>query len=61
MDALTALYDKVSLDGFVIIDDYGEESWTYCKQAVDEFRSARSITSPLQRVDPSCYFWQRTS
>lgn len=45
MDALTALYDKVSIDGFVIIDDYGEESWT----------------SPLQRVDPSCYFWQRTS
>jgi hypothetical protein len=60
MDALTALYERVSIGGFVIVDDYGEESWTYCKQAVDQFRASRSISSPLVRVDPSCYYWQRT-
>jgi hypothetical protein len=43
MDALTALYDKVSRDGFVIIDDYGEDLWTDCRQAVDDFRRARAI------------------
>ncbi len=61
MDALTALYDRVSPGGFVIVDDYGEESWTYCKKAVEEFRTERGITEPLIRVDKSCYYWQRQS
>ena len=61
MDALTALYDKVSIGGYVIVDDYGEESWTYCKRAVEEFRASRSIDAPLVRVDSRCYFWQRES
>ena len=60
MDALTALYDRVSPGGYVIVDDYGEETWTYCKQAVEEFRGARRISDPLIRVDPSCYYWQRS-
>jgi hypothetical protein len=29
MDALTNLYDKLSVGGYAIIDDYGEDSWTY--------------------------------
>ena len=59
MDALTALYDKLSLGGFVIIDDYGEDLWTDCRQAVDEFRRARAIANPLTMVDSRCGFWQR--
>lgn len=59
MDALTALYHRLSPGGYAIIDDYGEESWTYCKRAVDEFRATNGISEPLIRVDPSCYFWQR--
>lgn len=59
MDALTALYDRLSPGGYVIVDDYGEEKWTYCKKAVEDFRVSRSITTPLKRVDPSCYYWQR--
>lgn len=59
MDALTALYDKLSPGGYVVIDDYGEQDWTYCAKAVDEFRTARGITAPLTRVDSKCYFWQR--
>ena len=38
MDALTNLYDKLSVGGYVIIDDYGEDSWTYCQKAVDDYR-----------------------
>jgi Macrocin-O-methyltransferase (TylF) len=60
MDALTGLYDKLSVGGYVIIDDYGQEAWTYCRQAVDEFRSRRGITDEKLKVDSSCCFWQRT-
>lgn len=61
MDALTALYDRLSVGGYVIIDDYGEDHWTYCRKAVDEFRQSRGIADPMVRVDPSCYCWQKTS
>jgi hypothetical protein len=60
MDALTALYDRLSVGGFVIIDDYGEDRWTYCRKAVDEFRDSRGIEDPLVQVDLRCSFWRRT-
>jgi O-methyltransferase len=44
---LDHLYDKVVVGGYVIIDDYG--TWPGCKKAVDEFRDARGIQSPLLR------------
>jgi hypothetical protein len=59
MDALTSLYAKVSPGGYTIVDDYGEDSWTYCRQAVDDFRRANGITEPMTRVDSKCYYWRR--
>jgi len=59
-DSLVYLYDKLSVGGFVIIDDYGEDTWTYCRKAVDEFRSERKIEDPLITVDSRCAYWQRT-
>ncbi|HEY1581007.1 MAG TPA: TylF/MycF/NovP-related O-methyltransferase [Terracidiphilus sp.] len=59
-DGLNFLYDRLSIGGYVIIDDYGEDSWTYCRKAVDEFRSERNIESPLVTVDSMCSYWQRT-
>jgi hypothetical protein len=61
MDGLVNLYDKLSVGGYAIIDDYGEDSWTYCRKAVDEFRSARGITDEMIKVDTKCYFWKRSS
>ncbi len=61
MDALTNLYDKLSVGGFVIIDDYGEDAWTNCRLAVNTFRTERGITDPMTRVDSKCYYWQRTA
>jgi hypothetical protein len=58
-DALTNLYDRLSIGGYAIIDDYGEETWTYCRQAVEDFRRERGIEEPLIRVDSKCCFWQR--
>jgi hypothetical protein len=60
MDALVNLYDKLSVGGYVIVDDYGEESWTYCRRAVDEFRAARGIGDAIVEVDRRCAYWRRT-
>jgi hypothetical protein len=59
MDGLVNLYDKLSPGGFAIIDDYGEDTWTYCRKAVDDFRLQRGIVEPLTRVDSKCYFWRK--
>jgi hypothetical protein len=61
MDSLVHLYDKLSPGGYAIIDDYGESTWTYCRQAVDTFRDQRHITTPLIQVDPKCYYWQKSA
>ncbi len=61
MDALTNLYDKLSPGGYAIIDDYGEDTWTYCRRAVDEFRRERGISEPMIRVNSKCYYWRRTA
>ena len=60
MDALAGLYPRVSIGGYVIVDDYGEESWTYCRRAVDEFRRDYGIDAPMIPVDSKCYYWQRS-
>lgn len=59
-DALTALYAKLSPGGFVIIDDYGEDHWTDCRQAVEEFRTAQGISDRVTVVDSSCVFWRKS-
>jgi Macrocin-O-methyltransferase (TylF) len=61
MDALTSLYDKLSPGGYVIVDDFGERLWTYCRKAIEDFRRHRGIVDELRRVDSKCYYWQRTT
>lgn len=61
MDCLVNLYDKLSPGGYMVIDDYGQDDWTYCRRAVDEFREARGITDRMMRVDSTCSFWQRSA
>jgi len=58
MQALDALYDKVSVGGYVLIDDYGVIE--QCRRAVHDFRSARSIQDPLLAVDWTGVYWQRS-
>jgi O-methyltransferase len=57
MDALTALYDKVSLGGFVIVDDYG--LLANCRAAITDFRRSRRIEDRIYNIDNSGVFWQR--
>jgi O-methyltransferase len=58
MDALNALYPKLSVGGYCIIDDYDIEG---CRQAVDEFRRHHGISSTLNVIDFTGRYWQRTN
>jgi O-methyltransferase len=58
MDALTALYPRLSVGGYVIVDDYG--AMESCRKAVDDFRAHHGITEPIQRIDWTGVFWRRT-
>ncbi|WKW51656.1 TylF/MycF family methyltransferase [Rhodomicrobium lacus] len=56
MDALLALYSKVSRGGFVIVDDFG--AVLGCRQAIADFRAANNITSPIIDIDGVGVFWR---
>lgn len=58
MDALKSLYHKVSVGGYVIVDDYG--AIYMCAQAVNDFRQANGITDPLIQIDWTGVYWQKT-
>ena len=58
MDALVALYDRVSPGGFVIVDDYG--AWEPCRKATDDFRAHRGITDPIVAVDWTGIHWRKS-
>jgi len=54
IQALDALYHKVSRGGCVIVDDYVLEP---CAQAVNEFRARYGIASPLLPIDGIGAWW----
>lgn len=58
MDALKLLYPKLSIGGYVVIDDYQIPN---CRAAVDAFRQAHGIDDELIPVDRAIVYWQRTS
>jgi Macrocin-O-methyltransferase (TylF) len=60
IDALTALYPKLSVGGFVIVDDYGEDLWTYCRKAIEDFRLEHSVSEAIVRVDNKCVVWRKS-
>ncbi len=57
IQALDSLYDKLSVGGFVIVDDYGNVP--ACRQAVCDFRTKRGITDPIQTIDWGGVYWRR--
>jgi O-methyltransferase len=59
MVALRSLYPKLSVGGYVIVDDY--DAVRGCKLAVDDFRREFGITDALQQVDWTCSFWRRST
>jgi O-methyltransferase len=59
MDVLQALYHKVSVGGYVIVDDY--YSWPGCQRAVQEYLAAHHLKVDIRQVDWTCCYWQVTA
>jgi O-methyltransferase len=57
IEALDALYHKVSPGGFVIVDDF---ILPPCRKAVEEFRARHGINDALQEVDGAAVYWQKS-
>ena len=58
MDGLSNLYQKLSVGGFVIVDDYGY--WEGCRKAVHDFRTSHGIADRLEEIDWSGVYWRRS-
>jgi O-methyltransferase len=58
IQALDALYDKVSPGGFIIIDDYYLKP---CAQAVHDFRRSKRIDDTIIDIDGIGSYWRRSS
>jgi O-methyltransferase len=58
MDALKHLYHKLSLGGYVIVDDYG--AIPACRSAVEDFRREKGITNEVQWIDWTGVYWRRS-
>jgi len=57
MDALRALYPKVSIGGYVIVDDYFLPG---CRKAIEEFRTENRLTEPIEQIDWGGVFFKKT-
>jgi len=57
IDTLAALYPKVSVGGYVIIDDYNNIK--PCRRAVSDYRVDNDITEEIIAVDWAGAYWQK--
>jgi hypothetical protein len=60
IDSIAALYPKLSVGGYLIVDDYNNPGLSSaCKQAIDDYRAAHSIAEPIEEVDTYGAYWRR--
>jgi cephalosporin hydroxylase/glycosyltransferase involved in cell wall biosynthesis len=53
---LDALYDKLSVGAFVVVDGYSSPD---CQEAIEAFRARRGIDEVMERVDDGSVFWRK--
>ena len=58
INVLDALYPKLSVGGYCIVDDYALDE---CRQAVTDYRTRHGITDLIQVVDWTGVFWQKSA
>lgn len=56
MDALVHLYPKLSVGGYVIVDDYFLKG---CSQAIHDYRAKHSITDEMISIDWASVYWRK--
>lgn len=54
---LEALYPRLSVGGYVIVDDYGYHE--ACRSAVADFRERHGVSEPITHVDWTSARWRR--
>lgn len=54
---LESLYDKVSVGGYIIVDDYHVVKG--CKAAINDFCSERNIVPEIQEIDGVGVYWKK--
>jgi len=59
IDGLENLYPKLSVGGFLIVDDYGVVA--ACREAVHDYRGAHGITEEIIPIDGAGVYWRRSS
>jgi O-methyltransferase len=57
IQALDALYPRLSVGGFCIIDDY--HAIDACRQAVTDYREKHSISDNIVEIDGTGVFWRK--
>ncbi|MEU7488471.1 TylF/MycF/NovP-related O-methyltransferase [Streptomyces sp. NPDC042319] len=57
-DVLNHLYSKVSVGGYLIVDDYCIPA---CRQAVHDFRDRHGITEEIHQIDRQGAYWRRSA
>jgi O-methyltransferase len=55
--ALNAMYPKLSVGGYCIVDDYG--AVPACREAVEDFRKEQGIDEPIEKIDWTGVAWRR--
>ncbi len=58
IDALESLFPKVSVGGFIIVDDY--VAIPECRQAVTDYRAKHKITDAIIEIDRDGAFWRKS-
>jgi O-methyltransferase len=57
MDALKYLYPKVSIGGYIIVDDYHVVAG--CKQAIHDYLNQHSLAPKLNEIDGVGVYWRK--
>ena len=57
MDALKAIYPKLSIGGYLIVDDFGAVPG--CKEAVEDYCREHGISEAIQVADWTGVYWRR--
>lgn len=57
IQALDALYPRLSSGGFCIIDDY--HAIDACRQAVGDYRTAHGVTAEIEEIDGTGVLWRK--
>jgi O-methyltransferase len=58
IQAIEALYPRLSSGGYIIVDDYG--GIKACAQAIEDYRKAHGIVDEIHWIDHTGIWWQKS-